>query len=103
MSVRQPSEAPPRIAALARLPVFFALEGKRAVVAGASAAAAWKAELLAAAGAAVDVYAQDPSDEIITAATAVTRGSILLHRRLWCEGDLAGTAIAVGDFADDDT
>ena len=32
--------------ALARLPVFYALTGKRAVVAGGSAAAAWKAELL---------------------------------------------------------
>ena len=49
---RTPSEArPPRMEALARLPVFFALAGKRAVVAGGSAAAAWKAELLAAAGA----------------------------------------------------
>ena len=32
--------------ALARLPVFFALDGKRAVVAGGTPAAAWKAELL---------------------------------------------------------
>ena len=38
---------------LARLPVFLALDGKRAVVAGGSAAAAWKAELLSAAGARV--------------------------------------------------
>ena len=37
---------------------FFALEGKRAVVAGGTAAAAWKAELLSAAGARVDVYAE---------------------------------------------
>ena len=44
---------------LARLPVFFALEGKRAVVAGGTPAAAWKAELLSAAGAQVDVYAPD--------------------------------------------
>ena len=42
--------------ALARLPVFLALEGKRALLAGGSAAAAWKAELLSAAGAQVDVY-----------------------------------------------
>ena len=49
MNTRTPSEArPPRMEALARLPVFFALAGKRAVVAGGSAAAAWKAELLAA-------------------------------------------------------
>ncbi len=31
---------------LAKLPVFWALEGKRAIVAGGSDAAAWKAELL---------------------------------------------------------
>jgi len=39
MSTRTPSEArPPRMEALARLPVFYALSGKRAVVAGGSAA-----------------------------------------------------------------
>ena len=62
MSTRTPVEArPPRMETLARLPVFYALTGKRAVVAGGSAAAAWKAELLAAAGATVDVYARGPS------------------------------------------
>ena len=50
--------------ALARLPVFYALTGKRAVVAGGSAAAAWKAELLSAAGAAVEVYAPEPGEEM---------------------------------------
>ena len=49
---RSPSEASPtRMQALSRLPVFFALAGKRVVVAGGNAAAAWKVELLAAAGA----------------------------------------------------
>jgi uroporphyrin-III C-methyltransferase/precorrin-2 dehydrogenase/sirohydrochlorin ferrochelatase len=49
---RKPLEArPDRMAKLARLPVFLALEGKRALLAGGSAAAAWKAELLSAAGA----------------------------------------------------
>ena len=49
---RIPSETrTPRMEPLARLPVFFALTGKRAVVAGNSAAVAWKAELLSAAGA----------------------------------------------------
>ena len=42
---------------LARLPVFLALEGKRVVLAGDSQAATWKAELLSAAGARVEVYA----------------------------------------------
>jgi uroporphyrin-III C-methyltransferase/precorrin-2 dehydrogenase/sirohydrochlorin ferrochelatase len=49
--IRTPVEAePPQMEPLARLPVFLALEGKRAVVAGGSAAAAWKAELLSAQG-----------------------------------------------------
>jgi len=53
--------------ALARLPVFFGLQGRRAVVAGAGAAAAWKIELLSAAGAHVDVYAVQPADEVLAA------------------------------------
>ena len=46
-----------RIEALSVLPIFYKLDGKRAVLIGGSAAAAWKAELLAAAGAHVDIYA----------------------------------------------
>ena len=42
-----------RMGPLAVLPVFFALSGRRVIVAGNGAAAAWKAELLAAAGAEV--------------------------------------------------
>ena len=62
--------------ALARLPVFFALAGKRVVVAGGSAAAAWKAELLAAAGANVDVYAAEPCDGIAGARRAIRRRAL---------------------------
>ncbi|EAU41643.1 hypothetical protein FP2506_14459 [Fulvimarina pelagi HTCC2506] len=38
-----------RMGALATLPVFFDLKGKRVVITGGGAGAAWKAELLAAA------------------------------------------------------
>ena len=65
---------------LARLPVFFALDGKRAVVAGNGAAVAWKAELLSAAGAAVDVFADEPCDELRDIAARAPRGPIMLHR-----------------------
>ncbi|MGA9894998.1 MAG: NAD(P)-dependent oxidoreductase, partial [Xanthobacteraceae bacterium] len=55
---RTPSEIKAtRMGPLARLPAFFALENKRVVVAGGSRAAIWKAELLSAAGAQVDVFA----------------------------------------------
>jgi uroporphyrin-III C-methyltransferase/precorrin-2 dehydrogenase/sirohydrochlorin ferrochelatase len=96
-----PSDPPARIARLARLPVFLKLEGRRAIVAGANAAAAWKAELLAAAGARVDVYAPEPSMDLLAVA-AGARGVVILHARSWTTADLADAAIAVGACDDDD-
>src|SRR6266508_5175099 len=102
MRARSPTEMrPPRMAPLARLPVFYALAGKRAVVVGGSAPAAWKAELLSAAGAQVDVYAIDPGEELVAVVAAPPRGAVMLHRCLWCAEDLAGAAIAVGAFDDE--
>ena len=86
----------PRIEPLARLPVFLALEGRRAVVSGGTPAAAWKAELLSAAGAEVEVYAAEPCDELLTLAALPPRGSIFIHRRAWYVDDTRGAAIAVG-------
>ncbi len=53
------AEGPDRIAPLAVLPVFLRLHGKRAVVAGSGPGAAWKAELLQAAGATVIPFTSD--------------------------------------------
>jgi uroporphyrin-III C-methyltransferase/precorrin-2 dehydrogenase/sirohydrochlorin ferrochelatase len=89
-------DRPPRMEPLARLPVFFALEGRRAVVAGGTPGAAWKAELLSATGATVDVYAADASDEMQAVAIDPPRGAIVVHRREWTAHDFAGAAIAVG-------
>src|SRR5436190_24365450 len=90
-SKRIPSEArEPRMAPLSRLPVFFALAGRRAVLAGGTPAAAWKAELLSAAGAEVDVLADDPCDELIALAADPPGGAIVLHLRPWTAGDFAG-------------
>jgi uroporphyrin-III C-methyltransferase/precorrin-2 dehydrogenase/sirohydrochlorin ferrochelatase len=100
---RTPTEARPgRMDSLARLPVFFALEGKRAVLAGGSQAAAWKAELLSAAGARVEIYAKAPSDEMLQIAEEPSRGEIIVHRRGWVADDLTDAAIAIGGFDDDD-
>ncbi|MCX7295735.1 MAG: uroporphyrinogen-III C-methyltransferase, partial [Hyphomicrobiales bacterium] len=100
---RKPLEArADRMAKLARLPVFIALEGRRVVLAGGSAAAAWKAELLSAAGARVDVYAEDISDEMRAMAQDAPGGAISLIPRGWCANDFAGAAMAVGSFENDD-
>jgi uroporphyrin-III C-methyltransferase / precorrin-2 dehydrogenase / sirohydrochlorin ferrochelatase len=99
---RAPSEtAATRIGPLSRLPAFFALEGKRAIVAGGSQAAAWKAELLSAAGACVEVFAPAPGDELVALAAAPPRGEIVIHERLWMAADCSGAAMAVADCADD--
>ena len=87
-----------RVGELATLPVFLKLAGKRALVAGGSDGAAWKAELLAAAGAAVDVFAQDPSGGLEALAA---EGRVALHRRSWSAADLKGAAVAIGDCADE--
>jgi uroporphyrin-III C-methyltransferase/precorrin-2 dehydrogenase/sirohydrochlorin ferrochelatase len=94
---------PPRIDALARLPVFFALAGKRVVVAGNNAAAAWKAELLSAAGAQVDVYSAEPSDELLAIVNDPPRGRVAITGRAWRTGDLPGAMLAVGTFENDET
>jgi uroporphyrin-III C-methyltransferase/precorrin-2 dehydrogenase/sirohydrochlorin ferrochelatase len=65
---------------LARLPVFLALEGKRAVLVGDGHAVDWKLEMLEAAGARVDRYAVDQ----------------------WTADVLRGAVIAVGGFEDDE-
>src|SRR5260370_29864334 len=91
---------PPRMDALARLAVFLALEGRRAVVAGGNAQAAWKAELLSAAGANVEVFAEAPADELVGLAQNPPRGAVTINRRRVAADDFAGAAVAVGAFAD---
>ena len=84
---------------LAVLPVFFPLDGKRAVIAGATERAVWKAELLHATGAQVDVYAAVPCAEM----RALADGSphLYLVERVWQAADLCGAAIALVDTLDD--
>ncbi len=103
-ATRTPSEMPAgRMEPLARLPVFLSLEGKRAVLAGGSAAAAWKAELLSAAGARVEVYARDLCGEFIELIENPPRGAIAHSGGAWMRDDLNGAAIAVGAFDDDES
>ena len=87
--------------ALARLPVFLSLDGKRAVVAGGSPAAAWKAELLSASGARVEAYATDICDELQQLAADPPRGAIVINRCPWSADALKNAAVAIGAFEDD--
>ncbi len=92
---RSPGEEPSRMGPLATLPVFLKLEGRRVVIAGGSEAAAWKAELFAAAGALVDVYALEPSEAL--RALAAARAEIVIKPRMVAPDDLTGAAVLVAD------
>ncbi|MCB8837320.1 siroheme synthase CysG [Aurantimonas sp. VKM B-3413] len=86
---------------LATLPVFFDLKGKRAVMTGGGAGAAWKAELLTATGAAVELYVprEDLGDEMADfLASEPVSGTIIHHDRPWATDIFTGAAIAVGDI-----
>lgn len=96
LSRPQNSPSPGSIGPLAVLPVFFNLQGKRGVVVGGTAAAAWKAELLAAAGTDVHVYADVLSEEM---SALIAAGTCVHHAHGWSEANLHGADIAVADTA----
>jgi len=92
------------MAALASLPLFFKPAGRRLVLAGASEGAGWKAELLAATGARLEIYAPDDVEtpESMLRLTRLHPERVTLHRRSWRAEDLTGAMLAVGDFAGED-
>lgn len=92
-----------RIRPLATLPVFLSLENRRVLLAGGTEAAAWKAELVAAAGAEVHVYSEafDPAMEKLLTAGSI-RGCFVRHDRLWSEGSFEGAALAIADATTND-
>ena len=101
---RKPTQTAPRIAPLAKLPLFHALDGRRVVVAGDTEGARWKAELLSAAGADVLVLAGAQPDKerwrgLIAAPVA---GPVALAQRDWRPQDLEGVALAIADLGTDD-
>src|SRR5690606_10661353 len=101
---RKPAETtPPRLGSLATLPIFLNLAGKRAVVVGGTAPAAWKAELLAAAGADVVVCAPTLAPEMSELlAQGAAAGSLVHQARQWNAADLTRSAIAIADLDDDE-
>lgn len=92
-----------RIAPLAVLPVFFKLEDRPVLVAGGSEAAAWKAELLAAAGAHVLVHAEHLSAQMLHLLhNGPAAGSLLHVARSWTQADMTGKALALIDAETDE-
>jgi uroporphyrin-III C-methyltransferase/precorrin-2 dehydrogenase/sirohydrochlorin ferrochelatase len=73
------------------------------LLAGGSHAAAWKAELMSAAGARVEVYAEDVSDEMRAMAADSPGGVISIIERVWTADDLKDAAVAIGAFEDDES
>jgi uroporphyrin-III C-methyltransferase / precorrin-2 dehydrogenase / sirohydrochlorin ferrochelatase len=97
---RRPRETTARMGDLATLPVFLKLRGKSALVAGGSAGTAWKAELLAAAGAHVRLVWDQPDAEAIKLAAEWAERVTLIRRPLQ-DSDFDGTAVAIGALEDD--
>ncbi|MEM1040956.1 MAG: siroheme synthase CysG [Pseudomonadota bacterium] len=87
-----------RIGDLAVLPIFYKLKGKRVLIAGGSDAAAWKAHLLAASGAFVEVYATE-LDEAFE--TLLDEDQYRWHQRPWASDCFEGMQIAIADAESD--
>jgi uroporphyrin-III C-methyltransferase / precorrin-2 dehydrogenase / sirohydrochlorin ferrochelatase len=85
---------------LATLPLFFKLQDRAALVAGGGDGAAWKAELLTAAGADVVVYARETGPRMLE--IAGRRDTIRIVPRRWASDDLRGAALAILETEDDE-
>jgi uroporphyrin-III C-methyltransferase / precorrin-2 dehydrogenase / sirohydrochlorin ferrochelatase len=102
VSARRPApKRPRRMDPLATLPLFFALGGRRALVVGGNEAAAWKAELLSAAGATVEVWDLDPCAEMAALAADAPGGPVSIERQRWAPECLAGAALVVAAAEDE--
>ena len=88
-----------RVAPMPLLPVFQNIKGKRVLLAGDDEGACWKAELLHAAGAFIDVYAPKPSSSLDEFADMQT--GVQLFKRSWQAQDFQGAVLAVGSFEDE--
>ena len=92
---------PARMEKLAKLPVFWGLEGKRVVLAGGSDGAAWKAELLSACGAEVHVHCEQSELSETFAALIAATPTMTLHAHPWGESIFDGAELALADCETD--
>lgn len=94
--------APSRVEPLATLPVFYKLQGKIAIIANGSDAAAWKAELLAASGAHVKIYAPELEDQFTHLLENPPKaGRFEWFQRPWARDCFHHAAIAICDAETD--
>jgi uroporphyrin-III C-methyltransferase/precorrin-2 dehydrogenase/sirohydrochlorin ferrochelatase len=87
-----------RIGDLATLPVFFMLEDRRVILDGSSAGALWKAEVLQAAGARVDLFGDFREADLAQFALG---DRVRWQHRAWIDADFRGATLAVGEFGSD--
>ncbi|MGV0910482.1 siroheme synthase CysG [Martelella sp. FOR1707] len=94
------ARVPARMEELAVLPLFFRLKGRPVLVAGASEAAAWKAELMAAAEADVTVFlgGEKACDELLA---LQEDGRVRLHDVNWQVAEWRDLSLALADCDDD--
>jgi len=98
---RKADEVPSELMqSLETLPVFFDLGGKRVVIVGGSEGAAWKADLAAAAGARVDVYAEARCARLGEIEAA--RSNLVIHGHAWRAEDFSGAALVFGSAETDE-
>ncbi|MEM9277443.1 MAG: siroheme synthase CysG [Pseudomonadota bacterium] len=86
---------------LAVLPVFYKLQSKKVIVAGGSEAAAWKADLLAASGAVVHIFATELSEEFADLMRGPRASNFILHKRPWASDVFENANIAIADAQSD--
>ena len=89
-----------RIETLALLPVFHRLNDAKVLLVGGGDGAAWKAELMIAAGARVVLFAQDPSDMMLSLIDG-HRSTFDIRTGDWAPADFVGTRLAVMDTDND--
>ncbi|MCR4521804.1 MULTISPECIES: siroheme synthase CysG [Bosea] len=102
MTERQPESTAARIEPLATLPLFHKLVGRKVVLAGGTEGALWKAELLAATGAELHVFAAGEGELFAGLAQGELGRRVHVHERAWQADDLTDAAIAVADLDDAD-
>ena len=102
MSQRKPQECTRRpIEPLAVLPLFYDLQDQPVLFAGNGEGAAWKLQLLLAAGAQVHLCTPELGADMIAAMDSPT-GCVLHDARTWLPKDFAGKRLAIGAFDDDE-